>query len=188
MHLLHFVLPQLYPYKYQCLLRLQTIQCKVKAKCCSQDHYPAKVSWARPSPTKSTRTCIYIHTYLHTHTRPEVVLYIVKRAADLPANHVAALWWLIGSTQWPHTISQREEKPPSILIFSLSSIFISSFIFIAGCTEQIRELCEHFCRSLFEMEDCHGLTDIDTLLCLHVASNVPPKRNRTEHFWGCCRS
>lgn len=126
----------------------------------------------------------FSHTYLKAHSK--VVLYILKRTTDQPANHIASLWWLIGSTRCPHTISQREEKPSSILIFLSSSIFISSFIFITGYTEQIRELCEHFCRSLFEMEHCYGLADSDTTLYLQVASNLQLHWNCTEYWSGLC--
>lgn len=55
------------------------------------------------------------HTHPHTHTFGSYC--VLRRATDLPANHVVATWWLIGSTQCPCTIIRREEKPASTFTF-----------------------------------------------------------------------
>lgn len=72
----------------------------------------------------TTQTLAHISCCSSTHTE----------SSHVPACQscgVVALWWLISSTQCPHTISQREENLPSSILIFFSSIFISSFIFIA---------------------------------------------------------
>lgn len=184
MHSLHFV------YRgFKCthtstnaysLLRLQTNQCTDYQ--CSRDRYTAKGQLTEQLTQK--QTCIYAHTH------PKVIQYTDK--SDRPACQSSSLLHDDGLVQrsGPHTISQREEKQPSsiLIFFSPSSIFISSFIFISGYTEQIRELCVHFCGSLFEMTTRWRTVSWSRwhshhFVCLQVASFTPWQETGRNFFW-----
>ena len=66
----------------------------------------------------NTDTCTHTHTlsFIHTYTLLD----------EGPVRHSTAVLWLIGSTQWPHTITQKEERPPASIFIIL--IYIHHFI------------------------------------------------------------
>lgn len=117
---------------------------------CSWDHHIVTVSW----PTvfwwqTQSQTCIHRQTLKRTLTCGTVHWTEQKRCLSI-TRWLHDDWLVPLSAPTPSVGGRRSLHQYSF--FPLSSIFMSSFIFITGYTEQIRKLCVHFCRSSFEMK------------------------------------